>query len=113
MLLDAPCSGLGALRRRADARWRIQPDDVRELALLQRQLLAAAADLVRIGGRLVYSVCTITSAESIDHPTPDGFVVDDRPPEAGTWRAFGQGWRVLPQDADTDGMVMVRYRRTA
>jgi 16S rRNA (cytosine967-C5)-methyltransferase len=113
VLLDAPCSGLGALRRRADARWRIEPSDVVQLSMLQAGLLASAAELVRPGGRLIYSVCTITAAESIDHPTPDGFEVDARRPEVGQWRPFGQGWRVLPQDADTDGMVMIRYRRSA
>ena len=46
VLLDAPCSGLGALRRRADARWRIQPSDIAELAALQARLLASAAALV-------------------------------------------------------------------
>ena len=111
VLLDAPCSGLGALRRRADARWRVTPDAVRELSALQRRLLDSAAALVRPGGRLVYSVCTLTAAESIDHPTPDGFEVDDAPPPTGTWRRYGSGWRVLPHDADTDGMVMLRYRR--
>ena len=113
VLLDAPCSGLGALRRRADARWRITPSDVADLALLQRRLLASAADLVCPGGRLVYSVCTITAAESIDHPVPSGFEIEDREPPAGRWRPFGHGWRVLPHDADTDGMVLVRYRRSA
>ncbi|MGB0114110.1 MAG: transcription antitermination factor NusB [Ilumatobacteraceae bacterium] len=113
VLLDAPCSGLGALRRRADARWRIQPSDVVELADLQGRLLASAAQLVAPGGRLVYSVCTITAAESTDHATPDGFEVDPTPPADGTWRPFEQGWRVLPQDADTDGMVLIRYRRSA
>ena len=113
VLLDAPCSGLGALRRRADARWRIRPSDVDDLAALQRSLLSSSAALVRPGGRLVYSVCTLTAAESIDHPTPDGFEVDPTPPPAGTWRSFGQGWRVLPHDADTDGMVLVRYRRAS
>jgi len=113
VLLDAPCSGLGALRRRADARWRITANDVAELADLQRRLLVAAAELVRPGGRLVYSVCTITAAESIDHPVPAGLEIDDRAPTTGTWRPFGHGWRVLPHDADTDGMVLVRYRRSA
>jgi 16S rRNA (cytosine967-C5)-methyltransferase len=112
VLLDAPCSGLGALRRRADARWRIQPNDVTELAALQRRLLESAATLVAPDGRLVYSVCTITAAESVDHPTPDGFEVDPTPPATGSWRPFRQGWRVLPHDADTDAMVMIRYRRT-
>lgn len=113
VLLDAPCSGLGALRRRADARWRIEPNDVRELARLQAQLLASAAAMVRPGGRLVYSVCTLLDAESVDHSTPDGFEVDDTEPPSGRWRRHRQGWRVLPQDADTDGMVMIRYRRTS
>jgi 16S rRNA (cytosine967-C5)-methyltransferase len=113
VLIDAPCSGLGALRRRPDARWRIQPGDVQELAVLQRRMLTACGSLVRPGGRLVYSVCTVTAAESVDHPIPDGFEIDDRRPEAGEWRPFRHGWRVLPQDADTDGMILVRYRRTA
>ena len=111
VLLDAPCSGLGALRRRADARWRIEANDVVELAELQARLLASAAELVAPGGRLVYSVCTITAAESVEHVTPDGFEVDRTDPPVGTWRSFEHGWRVLPQDADTDGMVLIRYRR--
>lgn len=111
VLLDAPCSGLGALRRRADARWRVEPNDVRELARLQAQLLTSAASLVGPGGRLVYSVCTLLDAESVDHSAPDGFEVDEAAPPSGRWRAHRQGWRVLPQDADTDGMVMIRYRR--
>lgn len=113
VLLDAPCSGLGALRRRADARWRIEANDITELAALQQRLLPAAASLVRVGGRLVYSVCTITAEESIDHPTPAGFEVDPTEPLVGQWRPFRQGWRVLPQDADTDGMVLIRYRRVS
>jgi 16S rRNA (cytosine967-C5)-methyltransferase len=113
VLLDAPCSGLGALRRRPDARWRIERRQVDELAVLQAALLEQAAGLVAPSGRLVYSVCTITAAESIDHVTPDGFEVDPTPPEIGVWRPFGQGWRVLPHDADTDGMVLVRYRRAS
>jgi 16S rRNA (cytosine967-C5)-methyltransferase len=111
VLIDAPCSGLGALRRRPDARWRITPADVDRLAALQERLLRAAAPLVRPGGRLLYSVCTLTATESIDHPVPEGFDVDPAPPPAGTWHAYGHGWRVLPQDAGTDGMVLCRYRR--
>jgi 16S rRNA (cytosine967-C5)-methyltransferase len=111
VLVDAPCSGLGALRRRPDARWRIQPADLPDLVELQRRILAASAPLVRPGGRLIYSVCTLTAAESVDHPVPDGFVIDSAAPPAGTWRPFAHGWRVLPHDADTDGMVLIRYRR--
>jgi 16S rRNA (cytosine967-C5)-methyltransferase len=112
VLVDAPCSGLGALRRRADARWRITATDIDELAVIQRRILQASAPLVAPNGRLVYSVCTLTSAESIDHPVPDGFEIDPEPPRVGMWRPYGHGWRVLPHDADTDGMVLIRYRRT-
>jgi 16S rRNA (cytosine967-C5)-methyltransferase len=107
VLLDAPCSGLGALRRRPDARWRIGPDDVDALATLQRRLLGAAKTLVRPGGLLVYSVCTLTAAESIDHD--EGSWPAEPPP--APWRPYGRGGRLLPQDADTDGMIVLRYRR--
>ncbi len=110
VLIDAPCSGLGALRRRADARWRITEADVDDLAALQRRIIVAAAPLVRIGGWLAYSVCTLTAEESIDHPVPEGF--DPIPTAPSTeWRPYGHGWRILPHDHDTDGMTLIRYRR--
>ncbi|CAB4896712.1 unannotated protein [freshwater metagenome] len=109
VLIDAPCSGLGALRRRPDARWRITSRDIDDLVLTQQRLLDAAAPLVKPGGTLVYSVCTITAAESIEHPVPSGFeVIAEALPDP--WAPFGQGFRLLPQDADTDGMVIIRYR---
>lgn len=110
VLVDAPCSGLGALRRRPDARWRVTADSIIELAALQRSLIDSAAELVKPGGVLVYSVCTLTAEESIAHPLPKDFEVVSAPPP-GVWRAFGHGWRVLPHDDDTDGMVVIRYRR--
>jgi 16S rRNA (cytosine967-C5)-methyltransferase len=79
---------------------------------MQQQMLAAGAAAVRPGGRLVYSVCTVTAEESIDHGIPAGFEIDDREPP-GSWRRFGHGWRLLPHDHDTDGMVLIRYRRSA
>lgn len=65
VLLDAPCSGLGVLRRRPDARWRLEPAAVDRLAVLQCRLLDTAVALVRPGGVLVYSVCTLSSAETL------------------------------------------------
>lgn len=109
VLIDAPCSGLGSLRRRPDARWRITPDDIVDLVAIQQRLLSAAAPLVKPGGTLVYSVCTITAAESIEHRTPDGFEIISTAPEH-PWEPFGSGFRLLPQNADTDGMVIIRYR---
>jgi len=64
VLLDAPCSGLGALRRRPEARWRRQPGDIPELTRLQEQLLTAALELVRPGGVVTYVVCSPHLAET-------------------------------------------------
>ncbi|MBY6409969.1 rRNA small subunit methyltransferase B [Rhodococcus sp. BP-252] len=58
VLVDAPCTGLGALRRRPEARWRRSPKDVAELVTLQKQLLASAIELVRPGGVVLYSTCS-------------------------------------------------------
>lgn len=109
VLLDAPCSGLGVLRRRPDARWRIQPDDVGRLAVLQKELVDAAVELVKPGGVLVYSVCTLTNAESV--------AIDEHmarfealPPPGPPWAPLGRGARLLPQTADTDGMYVLRVR---
>jgi len=63
IILDAPCSGLGVLRRHPDAKWRLQPADVPRLADLQRQLLDAVVRRLAPQGVLVYSVCTFTHAE--------------------------------------------------
>ena len=64
VLVDAPCTGLGALRRRPEARWRRQPADVAGLAALQRDLLAAALDAVRPGGLVAYVTCSPHLAET-------------------------------------------------
>lgn len=66
VLLDAPCSGLGVLSKRADLRWQRSPDDLSDLTTLQDELLDAAARLVRPGGRLIYSTCTITPEENAE-----------------------------------------------
>ena len=66
IVLDAPCSGLGVLRRHPDAKWRLVPGDVPRLADLQRQLLDAVLPRLAPGGVLVYSVCTFTRAEGRD-----------------------------------------------
>ena len=66
VLVDAPCSGTGTLRRRPEKRWRLRPEDIETLARLQFALLTEAASLVRPGGVLVYSTCTVTRAENQD-----------------------------------------------
>jgi 16S rRNA (cytosine967-C5)-methyltransferase len=115
VLVDAPCSGLGVLRRRPDARWRVEPADVEVLAGLQRELLDAAAAAVRPGGVLVYSACTLTVAETLAvddwlataHPELEALPAPDAP-----WEPVGRAARLLPQTAGTDGMYVLRTHRT-
>jgi 16S rRNA (cytosine967-C5)-methyltransferase len=113
VLVDAPCSGLGALRRRPDARWRVGPDDVERLAVLQRQLLESAAGCLRPGGTLAYSVCTMTNTETV---AIDEWLADRHPelvalePPGAPWTARGRGALLLPQAAGTDGMYLLRLR---
>jgi 16S rRNA (cytosine967-C5)-methyltransferase len=65
ILVDVPCTGLGALRRRPEARWRRTPADVPTLVKLQRELLAAAIVLTRPGGVILYATCSPNLAETI------------------------------------------------
>lgn len=115
VLLDAPCSGLGVLHRRADARWRVEPAAVERLSQLQRRLVDAAVELVAPGGVLVYSVCTMTRSETLDvddhlarhHPD-----LEPLAPPPSPWTPWGRGALLLPQAAGTDGMFVARYRRS-
>ena len=67
VLVDAPCSGLGTWQRNPHARWTTTVEDVRELAELQRRLLAHTAPSLKPGGRLIYAVCTLTRAPSLSY----------------------------------------------
>ncbi|MEX1217525.1 MAG: transcription antitermination factor NusB [Acidimicrobiales bacterium] len=113
VLLDAPCSGLGALRRRPDARWRIQQSAIDTLVAIQKLLFTQAVGLVRPGGEVAYSVCTITAAETIEF---DRWVATTfpllvaRPVDGSPWSPLGRGALLLPQDAGTDGMYLLRLR---
>jgi len=105
------------LRRRPDARWRIQPTDVEELAGLQRRILLASASLVRPGGTLVYSVCTLTRAESTEVVAAAasvlaelGFLPDL--PDTGGWAPYGDDTLVLTPQPGADGMALARWTRT-
>ena len=118
VLVDAPCSGLGVLRRRADARWqagRFTDEAISGLADLQVELLVGSVDLVAPGGLLAYSVCTLTAVETsgVDqrlraaHP---GLVPV---PVGDPWRPHGEdggGGILLPQDLDSEGMAVFLYR---
>lgn len=119
VLVDAPCSGLGVLRRRADARWRKEPAAIREMAVLQRSILDAAAPLVGVGGVLVYSVCSLEAEENEAIVTPfldrhPEFALDDaRPflPAAFRGPASDPYFRALPHVHGTDGVFAARLVR--
>lgn len=115
VLIDAPCSGLGTLRRRPDARWTIDAAAPDRLAGVQRALVGAAAELIRPGGLLVYSVCTLTDAETTavdEHLAGSHPHLVAEPAPAPPWQPHGRGARLLPQAAGTDGMYLLRLRRT-
>src|SRR5574337_205625 len=110
VLVDVPCTGLGALRRRPEARWRRQPADIPMLTKLQRELLAAAIGLTRPGGVVLYATCSPHLAETVGvvadalrrHPVR---VLDTRPLFAPT-DALGDGpyVQLWPHRHGTDAM---------
>lgn len=124
VLVDAPCTGLGALRRRPEARWRRQPSDLTGLAPLQRELLTSALQATRSGGVVLYATCSPHIAETtlvIDDVTKsfgNVSVEDIRPlvrDRGGTaYPNLGPGpWAQLwPHLHDTDGMFLALLRRT-
>jgi 16S rRNA (cytosine967-C5)-methyltransferase len=115
VLVDAPCSGLGVLRRRPDARWRIEEADIAQLAALQRELLRRASTSVGPGGRLVYSVCTVSREETIEIDEWARVAIPQLQPVApppAPWRAHGRGALLLPHDAGTDGMFVLVFEVT-
>jgi 16S rRNA (cytosine967-C5)-methyltransferase len=120
VLVDAPCSGLGTLRRNPDLKWRQNETAVTELTGKQAAILAAAATLVRPGGRLVYATCSLLTAENDEvvaaflaaHPDfallPAGDILARHGIELP-----GDSLRLLPQKHDTDGFFAAVLERQA
>ena len=115
VILDAPCTGLGALRRRPEARWRRQPSDVAPLVKLQRELLESAARLVRPGGVIAYVTCSPHLAETagVIGRRPDALeLIDARPllpgvPDLGD----GPTVQLWPHRHGTDAMFLAMLRK--
>ena len=121
VLVDAPCSGLGTLRRNPDLKWRQSPQSVAELTRKQAAILASAARLVKPGGRLVYATCSILRAENEDivagflaaHPD---FTVDSAQAilaAQGIAIDCGDMLQLSPLQHGTDGFFAAVLRRAA
>ena len=119
VLVDAPCTGTGTFRRHPDARWRLKISDLAVMAALQRAILRNAAEVVKPGGLLIYSTCSLEPEENdeqierflAEHPD-----VAARAPPEGVVPAttLDDGMlRVLPQRHGTDGAFAARLRRGA
>lgn len=120
VLLDAPCSGLGVMRRKPDLRWKKEPDDFGELAKLQQAMLKLAARYVKPGGILVYSTCTINRSENID--VVKAFLrdsgdfqlesIEGKIPDILVSKSTSQGYlELFPNTHGTDGFFIARMRK--
>jgi 16S rRNA (cytosine967-C5)-methyltransferase len=118
VLLDSPCTALGVLAANPDARWRREADQIGRLAGLQRELLDAAARWPRPGGRLIYSVCTLTPEETVEQRegflerNPD-FILEPFSAEElpATLLTADGDYLVLPVEGEPVGFYAFRCRR--
>ncbi|WP_420707917.1 16S rRNA (cytosine(967)-C(5))-methyltransferase RsmB [Paenibacillus sp. GM2] len=123
ILLDAPCSGLGVIRRKPDLKWTKTPGDITEINAIQRTLLDAVCGLLKPGGVLVYSTCTIERSENaamVDaflQRHPEFSLAEDMPEN---WPALQEasarektGLQILPQDYHSDGFYIARLVKTS
>lgn len=105
ILLDAPCSNTGVIRRRVDVRWRLKPSEFDRLRKLQQQLLAALSPLLKRGGLLVYSTCSIDQEENDD-------VVRSFLETHSDFAACGEPIQSVPSGNGYDGAFAIAMRRT-
>ena len=119
VLIDVPCTGTGTFRRHPDARWRLKISDLAVMAALQKTILRAAAKVVKQGGLLIYSTCSLEPEENDEQvdwflsENPDWIL--ESPPEGSVApELLDRGrLRVLPQRHGTDGAFAARLRRVA
>lgn len=104
VLVDAPCTGTGTLRHNPEIRWRVAPEDIRELSERQRRILSEAARVLRPGGRLVYSTCSVEREENEE-------VMADFLRARTDFRQLGDATRTWPHRDDTDGFYVAALEK--
>ena len=118
VLVDAPCSGIGTWQRNPQARWTTGENDVRELSAIQKNLLANVAPSVKPGGKLVFSVCTLSRAETTE--VAEAFTTSQPDFEPMVFPEIKLNQRTVsdassltlwPQDLDGNGMFIAGWRR--
>src|SRR5436305_11692140 len=119
VLIDVPCTGTGTFRRHPDARWRIKISDIAVMSALQKTILKAGATVVKPGGLMIYSTCSLEPEEN--DAQVDSFLGEnlnwilEAPPEGSVSPDLLDGGRlrVLPQRHGTDGAFAARLRRVS
>lgn len=115
ILVDAPCSGLGTLRRHPDIKWRMTPESITELGAIQRDLLRSAVKLCKNGGTIVYSVCTFTPEETAAVVQPlldEGAITpEDGQEYLNSWKTALGMYQSLPSNGAWDGFFLTRFRK--
>ncbi len=119
VLIDVPCTGTGTFRRHPDARWRLRVSDLAVMAALQKSILRAAAKVVRVGGLMIYSTCSLEPEENDEQvdaflAANDAWKLEPPPADAVASDVIDDGrLRVLPHRHGTDGAFAARLRRVA
>lgn len=105
VLIDAPCSGLGVLRRNPDAKWKLQPDFIEKIKTTQQDILQQYAKMVKVGGQLVYATCSILPSENQEQV--DKFLTS----ESGKNFTLVKDKKVLAHKSGFDGFYMALLER--
>lgn len=115
VLLDAPCSGLGTIRRHPDLKWHVRPESVAELAERQENLLRSAIALCKNEGLIVYSVCTFTQRETRDVVnrilSEAPVALEDGPDWMDPWKVNQGTYRTQPHRGGLDAFFLTRFRK--
>ena len=118
-LVDAPCSGTGVMVEKPDVKYRVSAEGVAALCRVQAEILDSVAPMVKVGGTLVYSTCSILPQENVQqvraflarHPEYEVFPMGAELPEVLAARETAEGLQMLAHRDGTDGFFVCRMRR--